>query len=114
MLVLNVGRNIDEIALFPLILFRFLLPFPGEFDVDLEINIPVQIVPFAELGHGWDDAATLPAETLASFGLGFRISPWEWLLAEAYWGSELFDIPGPSHDDIQDDGFYIRVTITPF
>jgi hemolysin activation/secretion protein len=75
----------------------------------------VQLVPFAEIGHGWDDAATLPAETLASVGVGFRISPWEWLLAEAYWGSELNDIPGPSdNDDIQDDGFYIRVTITPF
>jgi hemolysin activation/secretion protein len=90
----------------------------------LELRIPlyrnafgrplVQLVPFAEVGHGWDDAATLPAETLASIGVGFRISPWEWLLAEAYWGSELIDIPGPSNDDIQDDGFYIRVTITPF
>jgi len=90
----------------------------------LELRIPLyrdsfgrpllQFVPFAEVGHGWDDAATLPSETLASVGVGFRISPWEWLLAEAYWGSELDDIPGPSNDDIQDDGFYIRVTVTPF
>jgi hemolysin activation/secretion protein len=74
----------------------------------------VQIVPFAELGHGWDDAATLPAETLASLGVGFRISPWKWLLAEAYWGSKLNRIAGSGDDDIQDDGFYIRVTITTF
>ena len=90
----------------------------------LELRIPlyrdafgravVQLVPFAELGHGWDDAATLPAETLVSVGVGFRISPWEWLLAEAYWGSKLNRIEGSSDDDIQDDGFYIRVTVTTF
>jgi hemolysin activation/secretion protein len=73
----------------------------------------LQFAPFADVGHGWDQSPGLPSQTLASLGVGLRASPWPWLLAEVYWGSNLTGLSDPG-DDLQDEGFYARVTLIAF
>jgi hemolysin activation/secretion protein len=73
----------------------------------------VQVVPFVDFAHAWDNGIGLPSKTLASMGLGLRISPWRWLEGEIYWGGRLTDGLDRS-GDLQDHGISFRITVIPF
>ena len=94
-------------------------------DAGLEVRIPilrrpdgraiVQLAPFADVGHAWDDSDRDDGEskTLGSVGVGLRWSPWPWLRTEVYWGHRLSDVRNP-HDALQDEGVQLRVVGTLF
>jgi hemolysin activation/secretion protein len=73
----------------------------------------VQLAPFADVGHGWDDSPGLPSHTLASVGVGLRVAPFEWFLAEAFWGARLVRLAS-REEDVQDEGFGVRVAVFVF
>ena len=74
----------------------------------------VQIVPFADLGHGWDEDGEREDRTLASLGAGLRLSPWPWLRGELFWGGRLRSVPDRGEEyDLQDDGLHFRVVLAP-
>jgi hemolysin activation/secretion protein len=89
----------------------------------LELRVPllrgplgrplVELAPFADFGRAWDNQGGLPARSIASLGVGLRLSPWEWLQAEAYWGGRLKPVMKQGND-LQDHGFHFRLTAVPF
>jgi len=90
----------------------------------LELRIPVlrapggramvQLVPFVDYGRSWnEDVLDEGAETIASVGIGLRVSPWEWLHGEFYWGGRLKKVP-KFGDDLQDSGIHFALTVTSF
>jgi hemolysin activation/secretion protein len=89
----------------------------------LELRVPllrgplgrplVQLAPFADFGRAWDNEGGQPTRSIASLGVGLRLSPWEWLRAEAYWGGRLKRVEKHG-DDLQDHGFHFRLTVAPF
>jgi hemolysin activation/secretion protein len=74
----------------------------------------VQLVPFFDIGRGWDERDDLPDRTLISLGIGVRVAPFEWLVGELYWGAQLKDVPSPLEDDLQDHGILFRLVVRPF
>ncbi|MBW2383280.1 MAG: ShlB/FhaC/HecB family hemolysin secretion/activation protein [Deltaproteobacteria bacterium] len=90
----------------------------------LELRIPllrdrrgrsmVELAPFVDYGHSWNDGPVGELfETIASVGIGLRVSPWEWLQGEFYWGGRLKEAPTLS-DDPQNHGIHFAVRITSF
>jgi hemolysin activation/secretion protein len=87
----------------------------------LELRIPLvrtglgrsllDLVPFGDIGHGWDAHDESPDRTLASLGVGVRLSPWPWLRGELYWGGRLSHVERTTERDLQDDGIHFRVTL---
>ncbi len=73
----------------------------------------LQVVPFVDFAHAWDNGIGLPSNTLVSMGMGLRVSPWQWLKGEIYWGGQLTDGLDRS-GDLQDHGISFRITVTPF
>ena len=90
----------------------------------LELRIPVlrtglgrslvEVVPFGDIGHGWDAGNDTPDRTLSSLGIGLRVSPWPWLRGELFWGARLEHVSGPAERDLQDDGIHFRVALHPW
>ena len=74
----------------------------------------VQLIPFVDVGRAWDERDDLPSDTLASIGVGVRVSPLDWIQAELYWGGQLTKAPSSGANDIQDDGLQFRVRVWPF
>jgi hemolysin activation/secretion protein len=89
----------------------------------LEFRIPIwrasngrpiaQLAPFFDYGRSWDEEFITRKEEIASVGVGIRLSPWEWIHGELYWGGRLKKAP-KTGDDIQNDGIHFAVYITPF
>ena len=90
----------------------------------LELRIPVlrdrrgrsmvELAPFVDYGHSWNDGPVDELfETIASVGIGLRVSPWKWLNGEFYWGGRLKKAPKLS-DDPQNLGIHFAVRITSF
>ena len=73
----------------------------------------VQLVPFFDYGRSWNEEVITRKEEIASVGVGIRLSPWEWLHGELYWGGRLKKAPKASND-IQNDGIHFAIYITPF
>ena len=90
------------------------------FSASLELRIPVmrnllplgqlEVAPFFDVGHAWNEGETEGPRTLSSLGLGLRYQIPDRVLAEVYWGGRLRDVE-PRHNDIQDDGWHIGVRI---
>lgn len=88
-----------------------------------ELRIPVwknasgrhllQIVPFADVGHAWNNGLDPPINTIGSVGLGLRFAPWEWSHAEIFWGQRLSEVENPM-TTAQDHGINFRVMIDAF
>jgi len=79
-----------------------------------------QLAPFFDYGRSWNEEAITGKEgvitrkeEISSVGVGIRLSPWEWLHGELYWGGRLKKAP-KTGDDIQNDGIHFAVYITPF
>jgi hemolysin activation/secretion protein len=89
----------------------------------VELRIPVwrdsrgraiaQLAPFVDYGRSWNEEAITNTEDIASIGVGLRVSPWEWLRGELYWGGRLKKAPKIS-DDIQNDGIHFAIVVVPF
>jgi hemolysin activation/secretion protein len=73
----------------------------------------VQLAPFFDYGRSWDEEFITQKQEIASVGVGIRLSPWEWLQGELYWGGRLKKVL-KTGDDIQNDGIHFAVYITPF
>jgi hemolysin activation/secretion protein len=73
----------------------------------------VQLAPFFDYGRSWDEEFITKKQEIASVGVGIRLSPWEWLHGELYWGGRLKKAP-KTGDDIQNDGIHFAIYITPF
>jgi hemolysin activation/secretion protein len=91
----------------------------------LEVRVPVwrderlrpivQVAPFFDYGRSWDEGEAGRAETLSSAGIGLRVSPFEWVRAELYWGHGFDEDDVVDEDgDLQDDGVHFLVTVVPF
>jgi len=65
----------------------------------VEVRIPIwrdrngrtiaQLAPFFDYGRSWNNENITHKEELASVGVGIRLSPWDWLHGELYWGGRL-------------------------
>lgn len=75
----------------------------------------LELAPFFDLGHGWNDRGTDPSpDTIYSLGLGARwlVSPL--LRAEIYWGHALESVPDVEEYDLQDDGIHFEIVANIF
>jgi len=72
-----------------------------------------QLVPFADYGLSWNEEIITRKEEIASLGVGIRLSPWEWLHGELFWGGRLKKAL-KTGDDIQNDGIHFAIHVTPF
>ncbi|HEY9697848.1 MAG TPA: ShlB/FhaC/HecB family hemolysin secretion/activation protein [Trichocoleus sp.] len=73
-----------------------------------------QLVPFAEIGHGWNNESPDPATaTLASVGLGVRWAVTPDLAIGLDYGIPLIDVEDEG-DSLQDNGLYFSVRYQPF
>ncbi len=89
----------------------------------VEVRIPIwrdrngrtiaQLAPFFDYGRSWNNEIITHKEEIASVGVGIRLSPWDWLHGELYWGGRLKKAPKLS-DDIQNDGIHFAIYITAF
>ncbi|NET50885.1 MAG: ShlB/FhaC/HecB family hemolysin secretion/activation protein, partial [Merismopedia sp. SIO2A8] len=89
-----------------------------------EVRIPIarerkwdallQVTPFFDLGRGWnvDDVDPDP-NTLASLGLGLRLTLGNSLTARLDWGIPLTDVDNDG-DTLQEDGIYFSIDFSPF
>ena len=75
----------------------------------------VQVAPFLDVGHGWNnDDATQPEEkTLVGTGLGFIWRQGNNFSARVDWGFPLVDVENED-DTWQENGIYFSVNYTPF
>ena len=89
----------------------------------VELRVPVwrdrngralaQLAPFFDYGRSWDEEFMTRKQEIASVGVGIRLSPWEWLYGDLYWGGRLKKAPKMG-GDIQNDGIHFAIYITPF
>jgi len=89
-----------------------------------EVRIPIarfrridgllQIVPFFDLGRGWNlDAADPDPNTLAALGMGLLWQLGDRVTARFDYGIPLIDTDTEG-DSLQEDGFYFSVVVSPF
>ena len=92
--------------------------------VSAELRIPLmrgarnrpylELAPFFDYGRAWDTAGSeVPDDSLASLGLGVRLSPSPGITAELYWGGRLLDAPRRG-TGLQRDGISIAVRVDFF
>jgi hemolysin activation/secretion protein len=89
----------------------------------LEVRIPVYrgsrvplhlfLVPFADVGHGWDESgpAKLETDTVASLGIGLSFKLFDAVRGDLQYGGRLTSAPGENGTGLQRHGLYFRVTI---
>ncbi len=73
-------------------------------------NFSVQVAPFIDVGRSWNAKFSTPdPETLASIGVGLRLSFFDRAFANVYWGQQLNHVSEPSpKDDLQDNGLHVQ------
>jgi len=85
-----------------------------------ELRVPVwrdalgrhrlELVPFTDVGHGWNEAGPEPEDDLLwSVGVGLRAQPVPGLFAEAWWGGRLVSVDRPEDRAFQDHGVHLRL-----
>jgi len=75
----------------------------------------LQLVPFTDQSYAWNTSLPTPAPRwLGSVGVGFRWFVFRRVVAEAYWGARLADVPALPDPDLQDRGFSVRVSALLF
>jgi hemolysin activation/secretion protein len=73
----------------------------------------IQLAPFADFGHAWNEEETPSPKTLSSIGVGLRLAPSERLAIEAYWGGRLRHVERRG-SSLQNNGFHIQAVMTAF
>jgi len=71
----------------------------------------VEIVPFMDVGYGWNDGPDPEDNWLWSCGIGLRVRPIAQASGEVWWGGRLKDVNDPKDHDLQDDGVYVRARV---
>jgi hemolysin activation/secretion protein len=76
----------------------------------------VQLCPFADYGVSFNRrrGPTPHPRTLASAGVGLRVSLWRRAYLHVYWGEELREVRDPSVRDLQDTGVHARLELDLF
>ena len=80
----------------------------------------VQLVPFFDIGHGWDHddgqslAPLLELKTISSLGLGLRFTPNDRIQLGLFWGGKLRNVADVQSDWLQDNGFHFQATLVGF
>ena len=89
-------------------LYRFPLPLIG----DEEKDGAIQLAPFFDYGRAWSaDGGTIPANNLASIGIGLRWQPFGNMQTELYWGHSILEPQiDPARTTLQDKGIHFRIT----
>ena len=92
----------------------------------VELRVPVyrrsdpgvvfELAPFVDVGRSWNEprATSLgqqEAQTIASVGIGGRVTVGSWGFGELYWGHPLEKIRVLGDSDLQDDGVSFRVGV---
>jgi hemolysin activation/secretion protein len=90
-----------------------------------EIRLPIlrvkkvkgvlQIVPFADVGMGWNNSGNsdIKQNTLAGVGLGLQWQMGDWLTARFDWGIPLTTLDG-GKKSLQEQGIYFSINYSPF
>ncbi len=85
----------------------------------MEVRIPLlsevetlQLIPFFDIGTGWNNRASNPAQTLASLGLGLQWQPFNGLGLRADYGIPL--VGRDNGNSLQENGFNFSVRYQPF
>jgi hemolysin activation/secretion protein len=91
--------------------------------VSVEARIPIipgnrgplrlSIVPFVDVGRGWDESgpAKLETDIIASLGVGLTFRLFEGINGELQYGGRLTGAPGENGTGLQRHGVHFRVTI---
>jgi len=92
----------------------------------LEVRVPlfqrsdpairIELAPFVDLGRSWNDTRAGSLEqtnsrTIASVGLGARVTLRHWGFGELYWGHRLSDVSDFGETDLQDEGIHFRISV---
>ena len=74
----------------------------------------LQLVPFADVGAGWNnDSTPVPFDNIGSLGIGFVFEPCRYLSASLFWGHALRQVEYKTRD-LQDDGIHFRLNVWAF
>jgi len=73
----------------------------------------IQLVPFFDLGTGWNNNDIDSSNTLSSVGVGVRYQLKDYLYATIDWGIPLVNIDN-RNDSLQNDGLSFSIRIKPF
>ena len=77
-------------------------------------NPYLQLVPFADLGAGWNNDRPTPApDTIGSIGIGAVVTPLKQVEISAFWGYPFRRIESPGHD-LQDEGIHFALRVWAF
>jgi hemolysin activation/secretion protein len=89
----------------------------------VELRIPIlrtalgedilQIAPFADFGHAWNDQETPHMKTISSLGVGLRYRINDRISLEGYWGGRLRSVPRPK-TNLQNYGVHLRAVVRAF
>ncbi len=89
----------------------------------IEVRIPIvtdvngreqfTLVPFFDIGHGYNAGSVSDSDTIASVGLGFILTPNRHINVELFWGYAFKDFDTPE-DNLQDAGLHFAVTLLWF
>ncbi len=73
----------------------------------------VFIAPFVDVGHSWNAKNPTPdPKTLASIGVGVRLTVWDRAFANVYWGQQLNHVSDPtSGGNLQDHGLHVQFVL---
>jgi hemolysin activation/secretion protein len=76
----------------------------------------LQIVPFIDVGRGWNRGrAGFPEpQNLAGAGVGLVWHPNSWLRAELFYGSDIWDVAEFGDESLQDRGIYFQLSAFSF
>lgn len=72
----------------------------------------LQLVPFLDLGRGWNKSEYSDGQDLAGAGLGLEYGYSERVSLSLYWGHDLEELPSSSSDyNLQDSGVHFRLSV---
>jgi hemolysin activation/secretion protein len=75
----------------------------------------VQLAPFIDVGRAWNAKGQTPdPQTLASIGIGLRVSLWTRLQGNIYWGQQLNHVPDFPDKNLQNQGVHVQVVWNVF
>jgi hemolysin activation/secretion protein len=96
------------------------------FSIGFEARYPVlrkpsgapilQIVPFVDVGRGWNHGrgGVPEPQNMAGAGVGLVWHPTSWLRAELFYGSDIWDVAEHGDESLQDRGIYFQLSAFSF
>lgn len=81
--------------------------------LDVNEREQLTLVPFADLGHGYNASSPRDSQTLPSVGVGLVFTPNRHVNMELFWGYAFKDFDTPE-DTLQDAGIHFSITLLAF